>query len=77
MPHAAALRVRIEVYEDAFRFASPVPVLAYFASMWIDYLDAAKRAAFLARLEERIRDVVDRDGDFRVPKRSGCFVAEI
>ncbi len=68
---------RTEVYEDAFRFVSPEPVLAYVASMWIDYLDPAKRAAFLARLEERVCGVIDRDGEFRVPKRSGCFVADV
>lgn len=39
---------RIEVYEDAFRFTSPEPVLAYVASMWIDYLDPGQEGRVLA-----------------------------
>lgn len=68
---------RVEVYEDAFRFASPEPVLAYVSSMWIEYLDPEQRAEFLRRLEARVRAVIERDGLFRVPKRSGCFVADV
>lgn len=65
---------RIEVYEDALRFTSPEPVLAYVASMWIDYLDPERRAEYLRRLDIRVREVIAREGMFRVPKRSGCFV---
>jgi ubiquinone/menaquinone biosynthesis C-methylase UbiE len=67
---------RAEFYDDAFRFASPEPVLAYVRSMWVDLLDRERRTAFLAGLERRVRAIVERDGVFRVPKRSGCFVAE-
>ena len=68
---------RVEIYEDAFRFPSPEPVLAYVASMWIEFAAADKRVEFLRRLEERVRAIIERDGVFRVPKRSGCFVAEV
>lgn len=68
---------RVDVYEDAFRFPSPDPVLAYVASMWIEFAAADRRVEFLRRLEERVRAIIERDGVFRVPKRSGCFVAEV
>lgn len=68
---------RVEVFEDAFRFLSPEPVLAYVASMWIDYLDPDKRAEFLRRIEERVSAVIEREGVFRVPKRTGSFVADV
>lgn len=67
---------RVERYEDAFRFYSPEPVLAYVASMWIDLLPDEERTEFLRRLEARVRAIIDREGVFHVPKRSGCFVAE-
>lgn len=67
---------RVVKYEDAFLFHSPEPVLAYVASMWIDYLDPARRSEYLRRLEERVRGVITREGVFRVPKLSGCFIAD-
>lgn len=67
---------RVEIYEDAFRFPSPEPVLAYIGSMWVDLLDHKRRAAFLAGIEARVRAIIQREGVFRVPKRSGCFVAD-
>jgi SAM-dependent methyltransferase len=68
---------RVAVYEDAFRFSSPEPVLAYVASMWIDHIDPGRRAAFLASLETRVREVIEREGLLRIPKRSGCFIADV
>jgi SAM-dependent methyltransferase len=67
---------RVEIYEDAFRFPSAEPVLAYVGSMWVDLLDPATRAAFLRGIEARVRAIIERDGPCRVPKRSGCFVAD-
>jgi len=67
----------VDVYEDAFVFISPEPVLAYVASMWIEYVDAPKRGEFLRGIERRVGEQIERDGVFRVPKRSGCFVAEV
>lgn len=63
--------------EDAFLFGAPAPVLAYVASMWVDLASRATRSEFLRRLEQRVATVIERDGVFRVPKRSGCFVADV
>lgn len=68
---------RVETYEDAFLFPSPDPVLAYVASMWVDFGAPDRRAEFLVRLEQEVGAIIARDGVFRVPKRSGCFVAEV
>lgn len=67
---------RVDVYEDAFRFETAEPVVAYVASMSVGLLPDERRRAFLARLGERVDAIVARDGVFRVPKRSGCFIAE-
>jgi len=75
--HDVFPEARLAVYEDAFSFPSPEPVLAYVASMWIDHIDPARRVAFLASLERRVRHVIKREGALRVPKRSGCFVADV
>jgi hypothetical protein len=45
--------------------------------MWIDHIDAGRRSAFLASLAGRVREVIDGEGVLRIPKRSGCFVAEL
>lgn len=45
--------------------------------MWIEFVAADRRVEFLRRLEERVRAIIERDGVFRVPKRSGCFVAVV
>ena len=67
---------RVERYEDAFLFRAVEPVLAYVASMWVDQLDAARRAEFLERVDEQVRAIIAREGVFRVPKHSGCIVAD-
>ena len=67
---------RMEVFDDAFRFPAADPVLAYVATMAVGTWPAHKRAAFLGRLRDRIAAIIARDGVFRVPKRSGCFVAD-
>ena len=69
--------VRVEVFEDAFRFESAEPVLAYVASMSVGTWREADRGAFLARLRERVDAIIAREGMFRVPKRSGCLVADV
>jgi len=45
--------------------------------MWLDHLAPDVRAEYLRRLEQRVQQVIERDGVFRVPKRSDCFVAEM
>lgn len=67
-------KARVEVYEDAFLFRNEEPLLAYIASMWVDLGTVDQRAQFLARLGDEVRKIIAREGVFRVPKRSGCFV---
>ncbi|HLE96561.1 MAG TPA: methyltransferase domain-containing protein [Candidatus Thermoplasmatota archaeon] len=62
--------------EDVDRVREVEPVLAYVASMWVDQLDAARRAEFLERVDEQVRAIIAREGVFRVPKHSGCIVAD-
>lgn len=69
-------KARVEVYEDAFLFRTEEPLLAYIASMWVDLGTADQRAQFLARLGSEVRKIIAREGVFRVPKRSGCFVID-
>jgi len=68
---------RVDVYEDAFRFAAAEPVLAYVSSTFVGLLPADTRAEYLGRLARRVEAVIAREGVFRVPKRSGCFVADV
>ena len=68
---------RVEIYDDAFRFPSAEPVLAYVGSMSTGLLPPDVRAELFRRLAARIDAIVRRDGVFRVPKRAGCFVADV
>lgn len=67
---------RVEAYADALVFPEPEPVLAYLASGAASWLQAEVRAAVFDALAGRIRDIIARDGAFRVPKVVGCFVAD-
>lgn len=67
----------IHMYEDAFRFMQAEPVLAYVASMSVGLLPEETRRKYLRRLGERVEEIIAREGAFRVPKRSGCFVARM
>lgn len=68
---------RIELYRDAFVFPAAAPALAFVASGAASALASEVRASVLERLSQRITAIIARDGVFRVPKTSGCFVAEV
>ena len=62
--------VRVETFENAFRFPEPEPALRYWRSMRDDpELEAAMRP--------RIDEIIRAEGSFRVPLVAGCFVAGI
>lgn len=70
------------IYHDAFLFPTPEPALAYYASGVIDMIeerpaDGSHRTQLMSLFEEHVRAIIEREGVFRVPKSSGCFVAEI
>lgn len=70
------------IYHDAFLFPTAEPALAYYASGVIDMLeeqsaDGSHRARLMPLFEEQVRAIIEREGVFRVPKSSGCFVAQI
>jgi SAM-dependent methyltransferase len=67
----------VQVYEDAFRFTRAEPVLAYVASMSVGLLPEETRWKYLCLLAERVEAIIKREGAFRVPKRSGCFVVDM
>lgn len=74
--------VERRIYHDAFLFPTPEPALAYYATGIIDMVaslpaDGRHRARLMPLFEERVREIIEREGVFRVPKSSGCFVAEI
>lgn len=71
-----------QIYHDAFLFPTPEPALAYYATGIIDMIeslpaDGSHRAQLMPLFEEHVREIIEREGVFRVPKSSGCFVAEI
>ncbi|HEY65425.1 MAG TPA: methyltransferase domain-containing protein [Caldilineae bacterium] len=73
---------RVYVREDAFLFPDVDSALRYYASGMIDRIeelpaDGSHRPRLLALMEERIREIIAREGIFRVPKSAGCFVAEV
>lgn len=70
------------VRRDAFVFSDAAPVLRYYASGRIDGIrerqpNGSHRPALLADVEAQIADIISREGGFRVPKDSGCFVADV
>jgi SAM-dependent methyltransferase len=70
------------IVENALVFAEAEPFLRYYASGPIDRLaecptDGSHRPRLLALVRDYVEDVIRRDGVFRVPKASGCFVARV
>ena len=68
-------------FPNAFVFPTTPAALRYYASGWIDRIrewseDDSHRARLLPLMEQRIEAVIAREGVFRVPKDSGCFVAD-
>ena len=66
---------------DAFVFGQAGPALRFYASGRVDGIvewrpDGEHRPALLAEVGARIEAIIAREGVFRVPKDSGCFVAE-
>jgi ubiquinone/menaquinone biosynthesis C-methylase UbiE len=72
-------RVERFVREDAFVFPSTETAVRYYASGMVDSIadppaDSSHRAGLLSLVGERIQAIIDREGVFRDPKNSGCFV---
>lgn len=70
------------IRHDAFAFPDASAAVRYYATGMIDRIaerpiDGSHRAALLPLVTERIAAIVAREGGFRVPKSSGCFVAMI
>ena len=68
------------VRDDAFVFPSTESALRYYASGMIDAIDnppadGSHRVQLLRIVGEGVQAIVDREGVFRDPKNSGCFVA--
>lgn len=73
---------RRSVRDDALVFPSAEPALRYYASGPINAIEQrpandAHHARLLPFVAARIAAIIARDGVFRVPKRGGCFVAEV
>jgi SAM-dependent methyltransferase len=67
---------------DAFLFRDTGAVLRFYATSRVDAIrefrsDGAHRAPLLEALGQRVEAAIARDGVFRVPKDSGCFVAVV
>ncbi len=70
------------VRRDSFVFPAVEPALRYYATAWIDAVEAppgdhGHRARLLDRLGQRIAAVIAAEGALRVPKDAGCFVADV
>jgi ubiquinone/menaquinone biosynthesis C-methylase UbiE len=66
--------------EDAFVFPDATSAVRYYASYMVDSIeerpaDGSHRPRLAAEMHNRIQQVVDREGSFRVPKSAGCFIA--
>lgn len=71
---------RVHRLENAFAFPTAEAALRYYATGGVDWIldpppDNAHRSPLLRRVEERIAEIIARDGMFRVTKTTGCFVA--
>lgn len=76
-PDATVLRI-----ENALAFPETEPALRYYASYQVDEIeerapDGVHREPLLRRMRELIDEVVAREGEFRMPKVAGCFVADV
>jgi ubiquinone/menaquinone biosynthesis C-methylase UbiE len=74
-------RAERHFYEDALLFRTAEPALAYYASGVIDRIagrpaDGSHRGRLLPVVRAQVQAIVEREGAFRVPKTTGCFVAE-
>lgn len=79
---AVFLDAERHVREDAFVFPDAEAALRYYATGPIDAIadppaDGGHRARLLPVVAEQIREIIAREGAFRVPKTSGCFVAVV
>lgn len=73
---------RVVVREDAFVFPDSAPALRYYATGMIDRVeplpvDGGHRAKLLPLVKARLDAVIAEKGELRVPKNSGCFVADV
>lgn len=76
-PNATVLHL-----ENALAFPDADPALRYYASYQVDEIaeragDGSHREPLLTRMRELIDEVVATEGEFRVPKVAGCFVADV
>jgi len=67
---------------DALVFTEAAPALRYYASYLVDSIesrpaDGSHRTLLLASMEQRINEIIAREGAYRVPKSAGCFVADV
>lgn len=69
--------VRVEEWRDAFVFPSAEPVLRYLSTAPASVESEFDRERLFALLRPRIEEIVAREGVFRVPKSSGCFIADV
>jgi len=72
----------LHTMEDALVFPDAASALRYYASSSIDRIDdrpadGRHREQLLPLVEAQIRDIISREGVFRVPKQVGCFVAQV
>jgi SAM-dependent methyltransferase len=68
--------------ENALMFPDAEPALRYYASYWVDEIEArpedgSHREPLIARMRELIENIVAREGELRVPKDAGCFVVDV
>jgi SAM-dependent methyltransferase len=72
----------LHVQPNAFLFPTVESALRYYASGWVDAIDerdaeGTHRPALLARVSELMREIIAREGVFRVPKDAGSFLATV
>ncbi len=68
-------------FEDAFRFPTPEPALRYYASAMVDGIenaprDGRHRRPLISEMEKSISRIIQRNGEFVVPKSSALFTAQ-
>ena len=73
---------QVHARDDALVFPDVAPAIRYYTSTFVDRIetppaDGSHREQLAALVAAQIREIIDREGVFRVPKRSGCFVADV
>ncbi len=73
---------RVIVREDAFLFPDSDSALRYYATGMIDRVeplptDGSHRAKLLPLVQAQLDAIIAEQGELRVPKNSGCFVADL